>query len=131
MVGGQEVSSWRLKVAKREKRRESTEEGLERLRGPRERSVFKRSWEVIQGTMHQFNTAPAVAKSVDLAQTCGLGLEPYRKEQIIPVKATAKIQLSDPEGRDKRGREGGRETERREKNRDREAPCETNLNQSK
>lgn len=69
VVGGQEVSSWRLRVAKRVRRRESTEEGLERLRGPRERSVFKRSWEVIQGTMHQFNKAPVVAKSVDLAQT--------------------------------------------------------------
>lgn len=68
-MGGQEVSSWRLRVAKREKRRESTEEGLERLRGPRERSVFKRSWEVIQGTLPQFNKAPVVAKSEDLARS--------------------------------------------------------------
>lgn len=68
-MGGQEASSWRLRVAKKEKRRESTEEGLERLRGPRERSVFKRSWEVIQGTRHQFNKAPVVAKSADLAGT--------------------------------------------------------------
>lgn len=57
--------------------------------------------------MHQFNKAPVVAKSVDLAQSWGLGLEPYRKEQIIPVKASAKTQLSDPEGIKKR--EGGRE----------------------
>lgn len=68
-MGGQEASSWRLRVAKKEKRRESTEEGLERLRGPRERCVFKRSWEVIQGTRHQFNEAPVVAKSADLAGT--------------------------------------------------------------
>ena len=39
-MGGQEVRSWCLSVAKREKR-ESTEEGLERLREPRESSVFK------------------------------------------------------------------------------------------
>lgn len=40
-MGGQEVSSWCLSVAKREEKRESTEEGLERLREPRESSVFK------------------------------------------------------------------------------------------
>lgn len=39
-MGGQEVCSWRLRVAKGEKRRESTEEELE-IEGPRERSVFK------------------------------------------------------------------------------------------
>lgn len=41
-------------------------------------------------------------------------MKPYRKEQIIPIKASAKTQLSDPEGREKRERERG---ERREKDR--------------
>jgi hypothetical protein len=39
-------------MAKTEKRIERTEEELERLRGPREKSVFKRPWEVIQGARH-------------------------------------------------------------------------------
>ena len=44
-----------------------------------------------------------VAKSADLAYSPGLGLEPYRKEQVIPVKASAKNQLCDPEERTERG----------------------------
>lgn len=40
-----------------------------------------------------------------------MSLEPYRKEQIISAKASAKIQLSDPEERqgEKREREKDRE----------------------
>lgn len=43
-------------------------------------------------------------------------MEPYRKEQIIPVKASAKTQLSDPEGREEseKDREGEREERKTE-----------------
>lgn len=79
--------------------------------------MFKRSWEVIQGTRHYFNKAPVVAKSADLAWSPGLGLEPYRKEQAIPVKASAKTQLSDPEERERI------ESRERDTQRDRDSLC--------
>lgn len=40
-------------------------------------------------------------------------MEPYRKEQIIPVKASAKTQLSDPEGREESEKDRGEREERK------------------
>lgn len=73
----------------REKRIERTGKGFERS-GSREKGVWK-SLGSDPRTEVPVNRSPVVAKSKDLAWSWELVLEPYRKEQIIPQKASLKF----------------------------------------